>query len=67
MNLRGFYRNCLVRWMAGAAEELGVALGMEEAKALVYGRHYDQWKARHQAEASEAQKAAFTGSFKTHG
>ena len=67
MNLAGFCRNCLSRWMAEAAEEAGVALGKEDAKTLVYGMPYDQWKTLHQSEASEAQKAAFTEAFKTHG
>lgn len=67
MNLAGFCRNCLSRWMAEAAVEAGVPLGKEEAKTLVYGMPYDEWKALHQAEASEGQKAAFTEAFKTHG
>ena len=67
MNLAGFCRNCLSRWMAEAATEAGVALGKEDAKTLVYGMPYDEWKALHQAEASEGQKAAFTEAFKTHG
>ena len=53
--------------MAEAATEAGVALGKEDAKTLVYGMPYDEWKALHQAEASEGQKAAFTEAFKTHG
>jgi hypothetical protein len=67
MNLAGFCRNCLSRWMAEAAAEAGVPLGKEDAKTLVYGMPYDDWKALHQAEASDSQKAAFTESFKTHG
>lgn len=67
MNLAGFCRNCLSRWMAEAAAEAGVPLGKEEAKTLVYGMPYDDWKALHQSEASDAQKAAFTEAFKTHG
>lgn len=67
MNLGGFCRNCLSRWMAEAAAEAGVPLGKDEAKTLVYGMPYDDWKALHQAEASDAQKAAFTEAFKTHG
>jgi hypothetical protein len=53
--------------MAEAAEEAGVALGKEEARTLVYGMPYDDWKVQHQSEASAAQKAAFTEAFKTHG
>ncbi|NBE07041.1 DUF1244 domain-containing protein [Paragemmobacter ruber] len=67
MNLAGFCRNCLSRWMAEAAAEQGVALDKEEARTLVYGMPYDDWKALHQAEATEAQKTAFSESIKTHG
>lgn len=67
MNLAGFCRNCLSRWMAEAAAEAGVPLGKEEAKTLVYGMPYEEWKAKHQSEASDAQKTAFTEAFKTHG
>ena len=67
MNLAGFCRNCLSRWMAEAAAEAGVPLGKEDAKTLVYGMPYDEWKAKHQAEATQAQKDAFTEAFKTHG
>ncbi|ESW61327.1 MAG: hypothetical protein Q27BPR15_07055 [Rhodobacter sp. CACIA14H1] len=67
MNLAGFCRNCLSRWMAEAAEAQGVPLGKEAAKTLVYGMPYDAWKALHQTEADDAKKAAFTEAFKTHG
>lgn len=67
MNLAGFCRNCLSRWMAEAAAEAGVPLGKEDAKTLVYGMPYDDWKAQHQSDASDAQKAAFAEAFKTHG
>jgi uncharacterized protein len=63
MNLAGFCRNCLGRWMHEAAVEAGVPLGKEEARTLFYGMPYDDWKAQHQAGASEAQKAAFDAAF----
>lgn len=59
MNLSGFCRNCLSRWMQEAAEEQGVALDKDGARALVYGMPYAEWKALYQTEASDAQKAAF--------
>ncbi len=63
MNLAGFCRNCLGRWMHEAAVEAGVALGKEEARTLFYGMPYDDWKALHQGDASEAKKAAFDVAF----
>ncbi len=59
MNLAGFCRNCLSKWYAAAAEERGVPLDYDEAREIVYGMPYAEWKARHQTEASDAQKTAF--------
>lgn len=66
MNMAGFCRNCLSRWMHEAAVEQGVDLGKDEAKTLVYGMPYDEWKALNQAEASDGQKAAFAEAIKAH-
>jgi hypothetical protein len=59
MNLAGFCRNCLSRWYQEAAEEKGIALGKAEAREIVYGMPYDEWRERYQTEASPEQKAAF--------
>ncbi len=63
MNLAGFCRNCLGRWMHEAAAEAGVDLPKEEARTLFYGMPYDSWKALHQTEASSGQKKAFDVAF----
>ena len=59
MNLAGFCRNCLSKWYRAAAEERGLDLSYEEAREIVYGMPYDEWKARYQAEASPEQQAKF--------
>jgi hypothetical protein len=59
MNLAGFCRNCLSRWYQEAAAERGVALDREAAREIVYGMPYDEWKAKHQTEATPEQQAAF--------
>lgn len=59
MNLAGFCRNCLSKWYRAAADERGVAVSDAEAREHVYGMPYDEWKAKHQREASPEQKAAF--------
>jgi uncharacterized protein len=64
MNLAGFCRNCLSNWMDDAARERGLALGKDKARELIYGMPYDEWRARHQKEASAAQQAAFEKSHK---
>src|SRR3712207_5463131 len=59
MNLAGFCRNCLSNWLKDAADARGVSLSKEDSRTHVYGMPYDEWKARHQNEASAAQTAAF--------
>ena len=48
MNLAGFCRNCLSKWYAEAASESGVELSKDDARELVYGMPYDEWKAQYQ-------------------
>jgi len=48
MNLAGFCRNCLSKWYAAAAAERGVELDKMEAREIVYGMPYDEWKAKYQ-------------------
>ncbi|KSV94498.1 DUF1244 domain-containing protein [Sinorhizobium sp. GL28] len=59
MNLAGFCRNCLSNWYREAAEEAGVALAKEESREIIYGMPYEEWRERHQREATAEQKAAF--------
>ena len=59
MNLAGFCRNCLSNWLQEAADERGVSLSKEESREHVYGMPYEEWKARHQSEASASKLAAF--------
>ncbi len=63
MNLAGFCRNCLSRWYGEAAEARGVPMTKEEAREAFYGMPFDEWKARHQQEASPQQRDAFQTSF----
>jgi uncharacterized protein len=66
MNLAGFCRNCLSKWYKAAAEEKGLELSYEEAREIIYGMPYDEWKARHQTEATPGQRAAFDKSHADH-
>jgi uncharacterized protein len=59
MNLAGFCRNCLSNWMKEAADAKGLAMSKDESRQAVYGMPFEEWKAKHQQEASPAQKAAF--------
>ena len=64
MNLAGFCRNCLSKYYLAAAEEKGVEMDYDTAREIVYGMPYDEWKAKHQTEATAEQKAAFEASHK---
>ncbi len=55
MELGGFCRNCLSNWYREAAEEKGQVLTKEEAREIVYGMPYGEWKSKHQTEASPEQ------------
>ena len=57
MNLAGFCRNCLSTWLGEAARSEGVTLDKAAARAVVYGMPYEDWKAKHQREASAEQLA----------
>ncbi|WP_136636442.1 DUF1244 domain-containing protein [Pseudooceanicola onchidii] len=64
MNLAGFCRNCLSRWMQEAANDRGIEMTKEEGREAFYGMPYDDWKAQNQSEATPDQKAAFDTAFK---
>ncbi len=59
MNLAGFCRNCLSKWYRAAAEDKGINLDYEEAREIIYGMPYGEWKQKYQSEASKEQKAEF--------
>jgi hypothetical protein len=59
MNLAGFCRNCLSNWMKDAADAKGIPMSKEQSREIVYGEPFEQWKAKHQKDASPAQRAAF--------
>jgi hypothetical protein len=59
MNLAGFCRNCLSNWMKDAADARGVPMSKDESREAIYGMPYEQWKAKHQKEASKDQQGAF--------
>jgi uncharacterized protein len=59
MNLAGFCRNCLSKWYAAAASEQGENVDYEQARELVYGEPYADWKEKYQGKASAEQLASF--------
>ncbi|MCH8079208.1 MAG: DUF1244 domain-containing protein [Proteobacteria bacterium] len=59
MNLAGFCRNCLSKWYMAAAEERGITLDYEDAREIIYGMPYSEWKEKYQKEASQEQLDTF--------
>ena len=59
MILADFCRNCLAKWYAAAATERGIDIDYEQARELVYGMPYSEWKDLYQSEATAEQLAAF--------
>ena len=59
MNLAGFCRNCMSRWYRQAAEKSGTEMNDDEARKIVYGMKYADWKEQFQTEATSEQKAEY--------
>ena len=59
MNLAGFCRNCLSKWYRAAAGERGIELDYEQAREIVYGMPYAEWKVKYQQEATSEQAQAY--------
>jgi hypothetical protein len=55
MILADFCRNCLAKWYAAAAAENGLSLDYEQAREIVYGMPYEQWKNLYQLDATSEQ------------
>lgn len=63
MGLAGFCRNCLADWINDA----GAGLDKAGARALIHGMPMDEWKAKHQTEATPEQMARMEESLKKNG
>lgn len=64
MNLADFCRNCLSKWYKTAAENQGMEIDYETARAAIYGMPYSEWKEKHQKQASPEQLAQFNAKHK---
>ena len=52
MNLASFCRNCLSKWYSAEAKERGYEIDYENAREIIYGIPYSEWKSKYQQEAS---------------
>ena len=53
MNLAGFCRNCLSKWMVEEASKKSVNLDYEMVRNEIYGMDYAQWKKKYQKPIEE--------------
>ncbi|CDO36894.1 DUF1244 domain-containing protein [Novosphingobium sp. KN65.2] len=63
MGLAGFCRNCLADWIRDAGFEGDKA----EARALIHGMPFAEWKDKYQTEATSEQLARMEESLKKNG
>lgn len=59
MNLADFCRNCLAKWYVASAAERGEDIEYEQAREIIYGMPYAEWKKLYQQPATAEQLAAF--------
>ena len=59
MNLADFCRNCLSKWYVSAAKEKGIEISYDEARKIIYGMPYNDWKTMYQKEATKEQLEKF--------
>jgi len=59
MILADFCRNCLAKWYTEAAVEKNINLDYEQARELIYGMPYSDWKDKFQRQATDEQLLAF--------
>ena len=48
MNLAGFCRNCISKWMVEEAKKNNLDLDYENVRSDVYGMDYQDWKKKYQ-------------------
>jgi hypothetical protein len=59
MVLAGFCRNCLAKWYTAAAIEQGIEMDYEQAREVIYGMPYKDWKSKYQTAATAETQAAY--------
>ena len=59
MNLANFCRNCLSKWFKAECERKGINKEYDEIREYIYGMPYNEWKNKHQKEATKEQMEQF--------
>ena len=66
MNLAGFCRNCLSKWMKEESDKRELGLSLDDTRMEVYGMDYNVWKQLHQRDATPDQHKAFAAVASDH-
>ena len=53
MNLTGFCRNCLSKWYVEASKEKNINIEYDQAREIIYGMSYEEWKSKFQTPLSK--------------
>ncbi len=64
MNLGYFCRNCFSKWYMGAAKDQGIELDTDQAREIIYGMPFAEYKSKYQEKASDEQLIQFETSNK---
>jgi len=64
MNLAYFCRNCYSKWYLSAAKEQGINIDYDQAREIIYGMPFDEYKTKHQLKATEEQLSQLADSQK---
>tara|TARA_B100001564_G_scaffold357060_1_gene372508 strand:+ start:2022 stop:2318 length:297 start_codon:yes stop_codon:yes gene_type:complete len=59
MNLANFCRNCISKWYMAESEKIGIKISYDEARELIYGMPYTEYKEKYQKEATKEQLEKF--------
>ena len=59
MNLAYFCRNCFSKWYVSEAAKHDIELNYDQAREIVYGMPYPDYKEKHQGKATDAQLQDF--------
>ena len=59
MNLANFCRNCISKWYLAESEKIGIKISYDEARELIYGMPYSEYKEKYQKEATKEQLDKF--------
>ncbi len=66
MELAGFCRNCISKWYSEESKENNLEINYDEAKELVYGMPYNDWKDKHQEKQSSERIDKLSSKFHNH-